>query len=241
MLIPGWSTKRLESHACFLLNRECLIVFSSEAMARLIGSEPFPLGATPRPFRADWLSQARLERRGAEWRATVASGALARLGVSSGQIDLPHRNGGSVTCSWHYVAIPEVDPEYHLFIYEPVDESRVAPEALARSALRMEGALFEIQSVIDGVGLGEPRREMPAPVDLAALTERELDVMKLLLDGKANDEIARELHVSLQTIKSHAKAIFRKLGVHSRAELMSRFVTSLGVVGSAVLQLPILS
>jgi DNA-binding CsgD family transcriptional regulator len=237
--IPGWSTERLESHACFLLNREGLMAFNSQAMARLIGSDPFPWGSTPRPFRADWLLQARLERAGADWRATVASGALARLGVFSGQIDLPRRSGGNVACFWRYVAIPEADPEYHLFIYDPIDQHRDGPEAVARSALRMEAALFEIQSVIDGVGLVEPRRELPNPVDLAALTERELDVMKQILNGMTNHQIAQELHVSLETVKSHAKAIFRKVGVHSRAELMSRFVTSLSAIGSVLLELSI--
>jgi DNA-binding NarL/FixJ family response regulator len=105
-------------------------------------------------------------------------------------------------------------------------------------ALRMEAALFEIQSVIDGVGLGEPRHEMPEPVDLAALSPRELDVMKHILEGKTNQQIASELHVNLETIKSHAKAIFRKLGVHSRSELMARFVTSFGALASVVMRLP---
>jgi DNA-binding CsgD family transcriptional regulator len=236
--IPGWSTERLESHACFLLNREGLMVFSSEAMARLIGADPFPLGATPRPFRADWLSPTHLERAKAEWRATVVSGALARLGVSSGQVDLPHRAGASVTCRWRYVAIPEADPEYHLFFYEPIDDGS---DALARSALRTEAAPSQIQSVIDGVGSDESRSELPHPVDVAALTKRELDVMKLLLDGKANKQIAQDLRVSHDTVKSHVQAIFRKLGVHSRAELMSRFVTPFAGVGSVLLNLPALS
>jgi DNA-binding CsgD family transcriptional regulator len=179
-----------------------------------------------------------MERAGAEWKATVASGALARLGVSSGRIDLPRRTGGSVACLWHYVPIPESDPEFHLFIYEPIDPHGDGPEALARTALRMEAALFEIQSVIEGVGLGEPRHEMPEPVDLAALSARELDVMKHILEGKTNQQIASELHVNLETVKSHAKAIFRKLGVHSRSELMARFVTSFGALGSVVMQLP---
>jgi len=203
----------------------------------MIGTDPVPLGTTPRPFRADWLSQTRLERASAEWKATVASGALVRLGVSSGRVDLPRRTGGTVACVWRYVPIPESDPEFHLFIYEPINGDVDAPEALTRTALRMEAALFDIQSVIDGVGLGEPHCEMPVPVDLAALSARELDVMKQILEGKTNQQIASELHVNLETVKSHAKAIFRKLGVHSRSELMARFVTSFGALGSLVVQL----
>jgi DNA-binding NarL/FixJ family response regulator len=65
---------------------------------------------------------------------------------------------------------------------------------------------------------------MPEPVELASLSNRELDVVKLLLDGRSNEQIARHLHVSLPTVKSHAQAIFRKFGVHSRAELLAKFV-----------------
>ncbi len=55
----------------------------------------------------------------------------------------------------------------------------------------------------------------PSPLD--ALTERQLEVLRLLAQGKTNKEIAAELIVTTNTVKKHVLAIFDKLGVNSRA------------------------
>lgn len=48
------------------------------------------------------------------------------------------------------------------------------------------------------------------------LTEREIDVLKLLSEGKNNSEISEGLHISLNTVKTHLKNIFMKLEVEDR-------------------------
>ena len=50
------------------------------------------------------------------------------------------------------------------------------------------------------------------------LTERERDVLKCMVDGLNNNEIAKVLVVSLGTVKFHVSNIFQKLGVDSRVE-----------------------
>ena len=52
-----------------------------------------------------------------------------------------------------------------------------------------------------------------------ALTPREADVLDQLQLGRSNGEIAAALCVSVETVRTHARAVFRKLGVHSRREL----------------------
>ncbi len=52
------------------------------------------------------------------------------------------------------------------------------------------------------------------------LTRREKDVLQLLLDGRRVSSIAHALYLSPQTVRNHLKAIFRKLGAHSQAELL---------------------
>jgi NarL family two-component system response regulator LiaR len=53
------------------------------------------------------------------------------------------------------------------------------------------------------------------------LTPREADVLELLQAGRANAEIARELHIGVETVRTHARNIYRKLGVRTRRELAS--------------------
>ncbi|MEJ5241065.1 MAG: response regulator transcription factor [Anaerolineales bacterium] len=54
------------------------------------------------------------------------------------------------------------------------------------------------------------------------LTERELQVMRLLVCGASNKEIAATLKISQQTVKNHITAILRKMGVSDRTQAVSR-------------------
>nr|WP_255459516.1 helix-turn-helix transcriptional regulator [Micrococcus sp. TA1] len=58
----------------------------------------------------------------------------------------------------------------------------------------------------------------PAGGVLEALSERERDVFRLLQTSRTVREIAEELYVSVNTVKTHQRAIYRKLGVQSRRE-----------------------
>ena len=55
-----------------------------------------------------------------------------------------------------------------------------------------------------------------------ALSKRETDVFKLLLEGKRRKDIAEELFVTESTIKKHSSNIYKKLGVENRKELLSK-------------------
>ena len=54
------------------------------------------------------------------------------------------------------------------------------------------------------------------------LSERELEVLRLLAAGLSNPEIARQLYVAVSTVRSHAKSIYGKLNVHGRWEAVQR-------------------
>lgn len=60
-------------------------------------------------------------------------------------------------------------------------------------------------------------RPDPAKPPSSALSSRETQVLQLVAQGHSNGEIAQSLNLSLNTIECHAKSIYRKLAVHSRA------------------------
>jgi LuxR family maltose regulon positive regulatory protein len=65
-----------------------------------------------------------------------------------------------------------------------------------------------------------PRSQPAALVD--PLSDRELDVLRMLRSDLGGPEIARELTVSLNTLRTHTKNIYMKLGVNSRREAIRR-------------------
>ena len=65
----------------------------------------------------------------------------------------------------------------------------------------------------------EPAQRMGPPQ--AQLTERELQVLTGMSQGKSNGAIGRELYLSEDTIKTHARRLFRKLGVNDRAQAVA--------------------
>ncbi len=57
------------------------------------------------------------------------------------------------------------------------------------------------------------------PLGPELLTPREADVLELLQHGRSNSEIAALLHVGVETVRTHARHIYRKLGVRTRRDL----------------------
>ena len=85
----------------------------------------------------------------------------------------------------------------------------------------MRGQLEALQGAIAGGKPSAPARAAPG-LRLDELSDREREVVEALRLGLPNKEIASRLFVSEHTVKNHLKTIFKKLGVASRAELISR-------------------
>jgi len=56
------------------------------------------------------------------------------------------------------------------------------------------------------------------------LTEREKELMKFLVTGMTNTQLAKEMIISVHTIKSMLENLFRKFNVHSRLELVVSYL-----------------
>jgi DNA-binding NarL/FixJ family response regulator len=87
-----------------------------------------------------------------------------------------------------------------------------------------------VAHALDGIDLVEPslrralvsREPTRSGPPHAQLTERELQVLTGMSQGKSNSAIGRELYLSEDTVKTHARRLFRKLGVNDRAQAVAR-------------------
>jgi DNA-binding NarL/FixJ family response regulator len=78
-----------------------------------------------------------------------------------------------------------------------------------------------------------PRRSRSVPVRHAVLTSREMEVLQLIAEGKANKEMAAELGISIKTVEKHREKVMSKLAIHDTAGL-TRYAISAGIIESSV-------
>ncbi|HEX2300266.1 MAG TPA: LuxR C-terminal-related transcriptional regulator [Pseudonocardiaceae bacterium] len=73
------------------------------------------------------------------------------------------------------------------------------------------------------IGLGESaERSRPGPLVSRQLSDRELEVLRHLAQMRTSEEIATEMYVSINTVKTHLKSIYRKLAVTRRGDAVRR-------------------
>jgi DNA-binding NarL/FixJ family response regulator len=77
----------------------------------------------------------------------------------------------------------------------------------------------------DRAGKSRPRN--------ARLTSREIEVLQLIAEGKANKETAAELGISIKTVEKHREKVMSKLNIHDTAGL-TRYAISAGIIESSV-------
>jgi LuxR family maltose regulon positive regulatory protein len=93
--------------------------------------------------------------------------------------------------------------------------------ALLQAAAKRGVAPTYLRTLLAGLRPSEDRRRTDQAL-IEPLSERELDVLRLLGTDLDGPEIARELVVSLNTVRSHTKNIYAKLGVNNRRAAVSR-------------------
>ncbi len=104
------------------------------------------------------------------------------------------------------------------------------------------GSLDEVTRAIDAVAQGVPfyGRDIAILIrditdaklnkqNIAALTKREVEIIRACCDGLLGKEIAEKLHISLRAVNSHKTNIFNKLGLSTSVELV-RFALEHGII-----------
>jgi DNA-binding NarL/FixJ family response regulator len=124
-------------------------------------------------------------------------------------------------------------PETSIIFYTAYGDRALLSEALdvgARGFVLKEAPLSDLVRAVERVVAGEAYVD---PVlagflvsgDLAerlpALTQREREVLRLLADGLANEEIGRRLHISAETVRTHVRKAMTKLDADTRTQAVA--------------------
>ena len=121
-------------------------------------------------------------------------------------------------------ALRRAEPEGHIRLFL---HAGPAVTALLRSVASRENATLHARRVLDALDLAaEPEASLasdamdraPRRGLVVELSSREVEVLQLLRSDLSGPEIARELHVSMNTLRTHTKSIYTKLGATSRRE-----------------------
>ena len=133
---------------------------------------------------------------------------------------LAHRSDGDVRAALVPLerALSLAEPEDYVRIF--IDEGP-AMTALLEAAAKRGMAPNYVRRLLSGFGATDDSSPVRQAL-IEPLSERELDVLRLLGSDLNGPDIARELVVSLNTVRSHTKNIFAKLGVNNRRAAVSR-------------------
>jgi DNA-binding NarL/FixJ family response regulator len=93
---------------------------------------------------------------------------------------------------------------------------------LVKDASREELTTMVTQALSDAAARAVPRPGVEGEGGLPALTERELQVLRGMSRGRSNAEIGKELYLSEDTVKTHARRLFRKIGAADRAQAAAK-------------------
>jgi RNA polymerase sigma factor (sigma-70 family) len=103
------------------------------------------------------------------------------------------------------------------FIEKPHEEGRLVLAVL--NALHIDAARRKLANRHDEISEDLATR-------LATLSEREREVLDLILGGKPTRRVSEDLHISIKTVEFHRARIREKLGVATQAQLFSLFIAS---------------
>ena len=130
--------------------------------------------------------------------------------------------------------VRHASPGTQVIVLVTKDDARFAHHALHAGAAACILGDPPGEDLVDAVRRAAAERLAPAPPQAGPppddLTERELDVLRLLALGHTNTEIAAQLHLSVRTIEGHRARLQQKLSRPSRAELV-RYALDRGLLG----------
>jgi DNA-binding CsgD family transcriptional regulator len=170
--------------------------------------------------------------------------AAATLEAMLGALPVPaYTNdlGGYIT--WQNAAAQEIGGDRRGTHYSeavPPEELQRARETWAAVTLsgatrrrtglykRANGELAKLEVIVSPIrvhgeivgvfGIAIPHDDLPHPSPAERLSPRQLDVLRLLVQGKTTNQIAEELHLAVETVRNHIGGLLKVLGARTRLE-----------------------
>ena len=118
-------------------------------------------------------------------------------------------------------------PDTHLVLLGDGLSALESAQLLAFGASACLGKATQARDVRNAIHLASrglqvmPRGAHTGPVHGGVLTQRESDVLLLLREDRSNAQIALTLQIGVETVRTHARSVYRKLGVASRRALIA--------------------
>jgi DNA-binding NarL/FixJ family response regulator len=154
--------------------------------------------------------------------ASSGEEALARYSVERPDLvllDVRMPGMGGLECARRML---HSDPTVRIVMLTASDDPQSVATAVANGAagyISKDASRIEMALAINHVGAGD--RPRPGPKVEYRLSERETQVLDGMSRGLSNGDIGRELYLSEDTIKTHARRLFRKLNAADRAQAVA--------------------
>jgi DNA-binding NarL/FixJ family response regulator len=152
--------------------------------------------------------------------------ARATLGSTAADIVLLDIRLGTESGLNLLTGVPEPAPG--VIVLTAYDYPQYADAALRLGASGFVLKTAPLSELLDAIrrvaagGLAVSVRPRPGGAGVARLSERELDVVRLVIDGRSNDEIGARLGIGPKTVESHLRRLFERFDLASRTELATR-------------------
>lgn len=200
----------LNSHCCqYVYNREWALI----VQARILIWTDRPAEALA--LLAGWLESAKAGGRGRNWLSICLLLALARHALGDIQ-EAYHLLGEGLLfakAQGHRRALIEEGEPMRVILKAYQVQSPRSPLA---------GYIPEVLSLFPALPVSKSETSIPVADLYESLTPREFEILRLVCQGLSNQEIARQLVLSVGTVKSHIHNTFGKLGVRDRPQAIAK-------------------
>ncbi|WP_288581728.1 helix-turn-helix transcriptional regulator [uncultured Methylobacterium sp.] len=185
----------------------------NEAFGRVFGfGEDKVVGRSPAEFGI-WVSDEQRRR---------FEDVLTRTGYVLGlEVCLRHESGADLDCLVSAERVVIGDDEFVLMVLQDITERKHTERELfdAIETVMADTSWFSRGLIEKLANLRRPGREATGAA-VPDLTLRERQILNLICSGLDDDAIARKLGLSRNTVRNHGAALYRKLGVHRRTEVI---------------------